>query len=155
MTPVSIRTATPADLDAMLGFEQAIIAAERPFDPTLGDDPVRYYDLVRLLSDARARVVLADTAAGPIGCGFARLEPAKPYLRHREQAYLGLMYVHPDHRGQGVNRRIIDALKDWCRTHNISELRLDVYCGNRAAVRAYEKAGFSQHLVEMRMAIDR
>ena len=63
------------------------------------------------------------------------------------------MYVDPTHRGQSVNRKIIDALKTWCRTRQISELRLDVYSGNLAAIRAYQKAGFAEHLLEMRLGL--
>jgi GNAT superfamily N-acetyltransferase len=63
------------------------------------------------------------------------------------------MYVDPTHRGQAVNARIIDALKTWCRARQITELRLEVYCGNRAAIRAYQKAGFAEHMLEMRLGL--
>jgi GNAT superfamily N-acetyltransferase len=33
-------------------------------------------------------------------------------------------------RGKGVNAVIIEALKEWCRSQNITELRLDVYHDN-------------------------
>jgi ribosomal protein S18 acetylase RimI-like enzyme len=42
-------------------------------------------------------------------------------------------------------------LKEWCRSQNITELRLDVYHDNPSAIRAYEKAGFKKHLVNMRL----
>jgi len=48
---------------------------------------------------------------------------------------------------------IIDALKAWALSCNITELRLDVYYANTSAIRAYEKAGFSQHLINMRLGI--
>jgi ribosomal protein S18 acetylase RimI-like enzyme len=35
----------------------------------------------------------------------------------------------------------------------VTELRLEVYAGNAAAIRAYEKAGFSQLIAEMRMSL--
>jgi GNAT superfamily N-acetyltransferase len=59
------------------------------------------------------------------------------------------MYTDPRHRGKGVNAVIIEALKEWCRSQNITELRLDVYHDNPSAIRAYEKAGFKKHLVNM------
>jgi hypothetical protein len=37
----------------------------------------------------------------------------------------------------GNNAVIIEALKEWCRSQNITELRLDVY--QPSAIRAYEK----------------
>jgi GNAT superfamily N-acetyltransferase len=154
MAPVSVRSASSRDLDALLRLEQAIVAAERPFDPTLRASDVRYYDIAGLLAEHDARMVVAEAAGEVIGCGFARIQPAKPYLKHREHAYLGLMYVAPGYRGTGINQQIVDALKNWCRQRRITELRLDVYSANTAAVRAYEKAGFSKHLVEMRLALE-
>ena len=47
----------------------------------------------------------------------------------------------------------IDALKTWCRARQITELRLEVYNGNRAAIRAYQKQGFAEHMLEMRLGL--
>jgi GNAT superfamily N-acetyltransferase len=44
------------------------------------------------------------------------------------------MYTDPRHRGKGVNAVIIEALKEWCRSQNITEL-LDVYHDNPSAIR--------------------
>jgi GNAT superfamily N-acetyltransferase len=64
------------------------------------------------------------------------------------------MYVDPTHRGQAVNGKIVDALKTWCRARQITELRLEVYSGNRAAIRAYQKQGFAEHMLEMRLGLN-
>ena len=59
----SIRTATLEDLPVLLAFEQEIIKAERPFDVTIKEDPVSYYDLGQMIQDSNARVVVASLAA--------------------------------------------------------------------------------------------
>ena len=69
-------------------------------------------------------------------------------------AYLGFMFVREEHRGQGINKLIIQGLVDWTRTKGVNEMRLEVYDGNEAAVKAYEKAGFTKNLVEMRIRLD-
>jgi len=148
-----IRVATAADLPALLKFEQGIVAAERPFDPTLREADVHYYDIAAMLADPGVRFLVAERNTQVVGCGFARIDAAKPYLRHRLQAYLGLMYVEPTRRGQGINGQIIDALKDWCAAQGVAELRLEVYAGNDGARHAYEKAGFTSHLLEMRLEL--
>lgn len=153
MPAIAIRIAGPADLGVMRRFEQAIVAAERPFDPTLSDQTVEYYDIGALLASESARVVLAEDGGTAVGCGFARIDVSKPYLRHDRHAYLGLMYTDPAYRGAGVNRLIVDALIAWCRTRDVTELRLDVYAGNAPAISAYRKAGFAPHLVEMRLGL--
>ena len=61
--------------------------------------------------------------------------------------------VDPAHRGKGVNKLVIEALTKWAISQNMTELRLDVYDENSPAIRAYEKVGFSKHLVEMRKGL--
>jgi len=150
---LTIRQAIPGDLAALLRFQQGVVEAERAFDPTIKDGPVHYYDIAALISSPDAHFLVAERGPDLVGCGYARIEAAKHYLRHPLQAYLGLMYVDPTHRGQSVNGKIIDALKTWCRAKQITELRLEVYSGNRAAIRAYLKAGFAEHVLEMRLGL--
>lgn len=153
MDQIIIREAVASDLPLLLVFEQGVIAAERPFDKTLGDDPIYYYDLELMLTAPHIHLVVAELDGELIGSGYARIEDAKPYSRHRQHAYLGFMYTLPSYRGKGVNKRIIETLKDWSRTKNITELRLDVYYANEPAIRAYEKTGFVKHMIEMRTSV--
>ena len=148
---IKIRQAGTADLAALLRFQQGIVEAERPFDPTIKDGPVQYYDIAGMLAADHVHFLVAESGAAVIGCGYARIETAKHYLKHAVHGYLGLMYVDPGHRGRSVNGKIIAALAAWCRSRRITELRLEVYNGNRGAIRAYRKAGFAEHMVEMRM----
>ena len=63
------------------------------------------------------------------------------------------MFVTPNHRGKGVNGVVLEALNVWIRSKNISEVRLDVYSENPSAIKAYEKAGFKKHLINMRKGL--
>ena len=154
MAPIIVRPATNADLDTLLRFEQGVILAERPFDPTLKPDPNSYYDLPYMLTTPEVELVVAEQDSVLIGSGYARIEKAKHYNNHTHHAYLGFMYVVPEHRGKGVNRLIIDALSKWARAQNITELRLDVYNDNSPAIAAYEKVGFKKHMILMRLGLD-
>ena len=153
MTEIIIRKATLNDVETLLSFEQGVIKAERPFDPTLKVDPVNYYDIEKMITSENVELVVAAVNDKLIGSGYARIEEAKIYLKHAQHAYLGFMYVLPEHRGKGVNKKIIDALTEWSQSKNISELRLDVYNNNEAAIKAYEKVGFVKHMIEMRKEI--
>ena len=97
---VTIRQATPGDLAALLQFQQGVVEAERPFDPTLKDGSIHYYDIAALIASTDVHFLVAECGSDLVGCGFARIEAAKHYLRHPMHAYLGLMYVDPTHRGQ-------------------------------------------------------
>jgi GNAT superfamily N-acetyltransferase len=148
------RTATPQDIEDLRRFEQRIIAVERALDPTLKPGKIQYYDIEAMLLADDVHVVLAQRRDELVACGFARIDKAKAYLSHMNQGYLGLMYVDPQHRGQSINGGIIERLKQWCREKGVTELRLEVYSDNLAAVGAYERAGFSKHIIEMRLRIE-
>ncbi len=151
---ISYRTATMGDVPVIRGFERGIVNTERAFDPTLKSGEIHYYDVESMVSDPRVRFVVAECSGDLIGCGFARIDVAKSYLAHTHYAYLGLMYVDPKFRRRSVNGTIVNLLKDWCRSKGVSELRLEVYSGNTAAMGAYEKSGFSQYMIEMRLGLD-
>ncbi|GAB2809284.1 GNAT family N-acetyltransferase [Ferruginibacter profundus] len=153
MEPIIVRKATADDIDTLLLFEQGVIAAERPFDITLKNDPICYYDIENMITADHIQLLVATLNDTVIGSGYARIENAKPFLRYRQYGYLGFMYVVPEYRGKGVNKLIIDALASWSASKNITELRLEVYHDNVAAIKAYEKTGFAKLLVEMRMEI--
>jgi GNAT superfamily N-acetyltransferase len=153
MSKINIRQARLEDLNILLEFEQGIITAERPYDPTLKEGKINYYDIEKMITAAHIEVVVAEIGALIVGSGYARIEAAKPYLKHDNYAYLGFMYTDPQHRGKGVNAIIIEALKEWCLSQKITELRLDVYNDNPSAIRAYEKVGFKKHLLNMRVEL--
>ncbi len=155
MDAVLIRKARIDDIDTLLRFEQGVIAAERPFDPTLkqGED-TRYYDLDEMLQASHIHLVVAELHGKPVASGYARIENAKPYLQHKQHAYLGFMFVEPQHRGKGINKLIIDELKKWTASQGVRELKLDVYFGNEPAIKAYEKVGFSRYMINMRANLE-
>mgnify|MGYP000486067687 CR=1 FL=1 len=153
MKEIYIRPAVLADLPILQEFEQGIIAFERPYDETLKPDPISYYDIKAMIEATDTEVVVAINNEEIVGSGYSNIRLADPYLKHAYFAYLGFMYVKPDYRGRGINKMIIDALKVWTKSKNITEMRLDVYSDNPAAIRAYEKAGFQRHLLNMRVEI--
>ena len=153
MSKPNIRTATLDDLETLYRFEQGIILAERPFDPTLAKDPISYYDLKELVLAEGTEVVVAVIDGIIIASAYAQIREAKDYLDHQRYAYLGFMFVEPKHRGKAVNGAIIIALEKWIKQQGISEIRLDVYAENDPALSAYNKSGFQPHMLNMRKRI--
>jgi len=154
MGEIKIRKALAIDLGQLLVFEQGVIKTERPFDPTLKSGPVNYYDLEAMLAAPNVELVVAEINNKIIGSGYARIDRSQSFLKHTHHAYLGFMYVLPEYRGQGINKKIIDVLKTWAALQNITEFRLEVYYDNLSAIKAYEKIGFKKHILEMRFNFD-
>lgn len=154
MSEITTRSAIAVDLETLYRFEQGIITAERPFDNTLKEGHINYYDLAAMIDAPDVELAVATDGDRIVGSGYARIADSKVYLKHQQHTYLGFMYVEPEYRGRGVNQKVIDHLKQWAISKGITEMRLDVYHDNLPAMKAYEKYGFAKLLVEMRMGID-
>jgi len=151
MENVLIRDAKGTDVAVLLHFEQELIKAERPFDPTIANDPVSYYDIASYIEDDTVKVVVAEVDEKVVASGYALKKKARHYLDHDWYGYLGFMYTKPKYRGLGINKKIVQALIVWCRKNGLEEIRLTVYHDNQAAIKAYEKSGFVEHITEMRI----
>jgi len=150
---ILIRQAKPEEINILLEFEKGIIAVERPFDSTLKEGEIHYYDLLKLIESDDAELLVAVWGDELVGSGYAKILTAKPYHKHSQYAYLGFMYVKPSYRGKGVNQKIIDGLFQWSKAKGLSEIRLEVYNENEGAKKAYFKSGFKPNLLEMRIEI--
>lgn len=149
----TIRRATNSDLPQLAKFLQILVDAERPFDPTLKEGEIFYYDIQDLLLDQKTEVLVVAYNNEVVGCGYAQIREAKEYEQHEVFGYLGFMFVDEKFRGKGINKLLLSDLKNWLLTKDIKEVRLEVYHDNEAAVRAYEKAGFKKLLTTMRCNI--
>lgn len=152
MLPV-VRKATLKDVPVLLKFEQGLIEAERPMDPTIKEGKISYYDITEFIKNDNSELLVVDLNGKIVASGYAKIKKDRHYLKHNKQGYLGFMFVPEKHRGNGYNKLIINALIKWCKTKNINEIRLDVYENNSSAIKAYKKAGFEKHLINMRLDI--
>ncbi len=151
---VQIRKALESDLDTLLTFEEGVVSAERPFDSTLKEGKIHYYDLLDLINSDLAELVVATYQEEIIGSGYAKILKAAPKNKFSAYAYLGFMYVKPSFRGKGVNKLIIEKLIAWAKSRDVKEVRLEVYDENIAAKKSYEKVGFKPLVLEMRLGIN-
>ena len=154
MSNILIRSARAADLSTLLTFEQGIVTAERPYDQTLRPDPISYYDIEAMISDPDAEVAVAEVDGTLAGSGYAIKKPSRHYVTPAYHSYIGFLYVAPEHRGKGLNKRVLDHLFAWSRAQGLPEIHLTVYPDNAPAVRAYEKVGFEPYILEMRLNLD-
>jgi GNAT superfamily N-acetyltransferase len=153
MQPI-LRKATLEDVPVLLEFEQGLIQAERPMDPTIKDGKISYYDVSEFIKNEDSELYVVEVNHEIVASGYAKIKPDRHYLKHNMQGYLGFMFVSKVHRGKGYNKLIMDALIQWCKARDVFEIRLDVYDVNDSAIRAYEKVGFKKHLITMRMNLN-
>jgi len=148
-----VRKATNKDLPNLMVFMEGLVNAERPMDSTINEGRVVYYDLSEIIKNKNSILFVVKLNNELVASGYAKIKKNKHYIKYAKQGYLGFMYVPENHRGNGYNKLIMDALLKWCKTKGVFEIRLDVYDQNTSAIRAYEKAGMLKHLINMRMNI--
>lgn len=151
---IQIRQGSLDDITTLKQFEQELIRYERPFAPNLKDDPISYYSIEDFIKSNDAQLLVAVIDKQLAGSGYALIKKSAPYKKPEQYAYLGFMYVVPEHRGKGINGKITEHLIEWSRKQNITEIQLDVYAKNDSAINAYNKVGFVPDLLKMRMNID-
>ena len=152
-TQIIIRPASLEDLPMLYEFEQGIIDAERPMDITLKSGEIHYYDLEAMIQAEDVEVVVAENNGLLIGSAYVAIRESKSYWTHDRHGYLGFMFVRPEYRGQGVNGLLMDECIKWSKAQGLEEIQLDVYPENVAALKAYHKAGMTNHLLKMRKSI--
>ena len=153
MNPI-VRKATLDDMPVLLKFKRGLIEAEMPMDPNIKEGTTSYYDIPELMAAENSEVFVVELNGEVVASGYAKILADRHYMKHTHQGYLGFMYVPLEHRGKGLNKLILDALLKWCKERQVFQIRLDVYDVNKAALRAYEKAGFEKYLVNMSLDIE-
>lgn len=151
MEEIRLRKASLGDESILLEFEQKVLEAERPYNSTIKLLGASYYDLEDLLTNNNSHLLVAEIKDTIVGCGYAQIRTSKQSLTHDLHSYLGFMYVVPQYRGGGINKKILDRLIQWSNDQGISDCYLDVYSENEAAIRAYEKVGFVKSMIEMKL----
>ena len=89
------------------------------------------------VNSGRDRPLTAFVGEVAVGMAWAKVDAGEP-----SRVNLFQVWVAPEARGQGVAAALLDAALDWARGRGARAMQLGVVCGNDAARRLYERAGF-------------
>jgi ribosomal protein S18 acetylase RimI-like enzyme len=90
-------------------------------------------------TSGRDRPLVAEVDGAAAGLAWARTDAGDPSL-----VKLFQVWVAPQARGHGVAAALLDAAIAWGRARGARAMLLGVVCGNDAARRLYERAGFRE-----------
>jgi len=152
--PVTLREATPADLDVVMRHRRSMFADMGNRDAAALDamDASSRPVFARGLADGSYRGWLAEDASGRVvaGGGIIRLpyhsSPRDPDPR---RAWIVNMYTEPGYRRQGLARRLMETMIEWCRLQRMAHVYLHASDEGRAL---YDSLGFTP-TNEMRRAL--
>lgn len=133
---VTLRVATPADLDALVALEHAAFASDRAERRA-----------IRHAIRSPSMTVLAAVTNDEVGqetlVGAATLERR----RGSRNARLSSIAVSPLRAGLGLGSLVLDGAEADARAHGCTHLRLEVRADNGAGIRLYERRGYVRFAV--------
>ena len=128
-------TAPTDDARALIGELDAELNSDYPPEQRHGFSVERVFQPDVLFFIARDDAGPAD--CGPVGCGAVALQPGG-------MAEVKRMYVRPRARGRNVAQAILDRLEAEARSRGATRLVLETGDIRHAAIRFYERAGFTR-----------
>jgi ribosomal protein S18 acetylase RimI-like enzyme len=163
---VSVRPATPDDLETVLAFRLALLR-EHAGNPMYGrlreDAPERARKLfagqlaavgevtyLAEIGDAAATAAASPpsparrraTVRRPVGILRCIESRGSPLLDPPKYGYVASVYVVPEARRMGVAQRLLDAAVRWCDERGLDEIRLHTASDNVDGNAAGEAMGF-------------
>jgi GNAT superfamily N-acetyltransferase len=152
-----IREARPADAPPISALASVFFAEDAGVHDSRTDTgwPSRhglaYYSAV--ITNVESLVVVAeDGRAAVVAFLVGRVKESNSLRRGAIAAELKSMYVQPQHRGQRVGARLVEAFRDWAKSKQADLLTVTAFAGNHRAQRFYQSAGSTSHTVTLEAA---
>lgn len=136
MHPSPVQLA-PASVDEVLAtglLDQldADLRQRYPGEPVNGIDPEPF-------RAAGGYFVLARFHTRPVGCGAFR-----PYQAEAGTVEIKRIFVHPELRGRGLARRVMEALEAEARRRGFTHAILETAGGQPEAIGLYRSCGYAE-----------
>lgn len=126
-------------------FMEGLVRDEESFRISPGDESNAPFPTDGLPDSFTLGAYLDGVLAGAVS--FRREGRDREKLRHK--GLLFRMYVHPEARGNGIARGLIEAVLERARAlGDIERINLTVIAENAGAKRLYERAGFAVFATE-------
>lgn len=148
---MQIDRATVDDLDAIVAGWLDLASEMRSYGAHVETDANRETIRRQFAYDVVAGRVHAARDDDELVGFLAYRFPDDDLSRDVRRAYVTYVWVHPDHRNQGVGSRLFDAVEAATRDAGADVVTLDVLANNTAARRFYERRGYTDHRVEMEL----
>ncbi|MDH5297935.1 MAG: GNAT family N-acetyltransferase [Desulfobulbaceae bacterium] len=134
---VTIRAATPADVDDLVRLLALLFAMETDFAV---DEARQRRGLAMLLASSQAVVLVAEAEGRVVGMcsGQLTISTAEggPALLVED------MVVHAQWRGGGIGRQLLEEIGSWAVRHGATRLQLLADRDNRAGLDFYQSIGW-------------
>ena len=153
---VSIRTAARTDAPTVL---QSLVSMLQELE-SIGDHPVsrdpeqwsrlsvEMRDSIETVEALHLLAEIETPALVPIGWAYARIVDRDPVYKPERVLHISALFVPRPYRQKGIGRTLLEALLEWGRDAECTEVELNVLVNNPARA-LYEKVGFTASRIKM------
>jgi ribosomal protein S18 acetylase RimI-like enzyme len=152
---ITIRAATREDAPAMGRLGALLVRAHHELDSTRFVAATSRTEhgyasfLATQLAEPEVVILVAESQDGVLGYAYAGLEGADYMALRGPAGVLHDLVVDPGHRGQGIGRRLLDAMIEALAARGAPRVVLSTAERNEDAQRLFERAGFRRTMIEM------
>ena len=134
ITDATVRTAEPDDADDIMslwnGYADTLVDFDERFEiEDGGREKWHNYVTTSLVNSSRGDILLAERDGTAIGALEARVIGGHPVFNFGKHGMVYGHYVHPEFRGEGVGRALLEAAEEWFRDREMPFWRIDVLHG--------------------------
>ena len=157
---MTIRRANENDITRVLDLLSQVLeihAAIRPDFFISGTTKYTRGELAAIFANDNTPVFVADGGNGEvIGYAFCAIKerPAKPYVRQARELYIDDLCVDGSFREKHVGKALFEFVCGEARRLGCSSVTLNVWEGNDAARRFYDKMGMRPQSTKMEKKLD-
>lgn len=158
--PVTVRTALPAERDAIVGLIQELneVEADVSGDRRRGRAAAEAYYPIFLerLARAEGRLVVAEAGGEIAGMMGFVVHTGDVYVeeRLRRHGHVTELVVAPSWRGRGIGRMLLAEAERLARELGLPRLSIGVLAGNDGAERLYRATGFEPYMTVLMRSLD-
>lgn len=151
---MNFRSATPADVPAVLPMVAAVCALHQAWDAAkygfLPDPEQRYERWLKAQTTSdRSVFLVAETSGQIVAFLVATVESEIPIYRLEEFGFIQDLWVEPEYRQAGIARELVQLAISRFQAMGVKQIRLDTAAANEAARRLFASCGFRVSTIEM------
>ncbi len=157
MASIRVDVADAADLDDLVRLETGLFAEDAGAHDALVDVgwPEQHArdDFIRLMSNEAALVLVARYDGRVAGHLVGYVGGPSPTRFGRRTAEIRSLYVDEAVRSSGMGQILVRDFTTWARTKEAAAIAVTAYTANRSARAFYEKIGFAEQSVVLRIPL--
>ncbi|MCK9790005.1 N-acetyltransferase family protein [Providencia rettgeri] len=142
-----IREAIKSDVESILSLYQILFSEMALFDPERLQPAEQVREFIEnAIIDDKFCLLVAEFNGEIKGFCIAQQQAADPYncVVPRNFGYIFDLVVAPNFRGEKAGQKLLNAMKAWAKSRQLSHLELSVLAQNHKAIKFYEREGLTE-----------